>query len=183
MKNKLFLLTVVLLTAVLLLNLVSCNYVEYNDNPIESNMTDGNNDPAESNTTQGSNNPIESNTTQGSNNKTESNTTESNNQSTSEPLEKIYCQATLDDLFSDYELLLVMFPEYNFVEYTVADFEYVGCIEVKDLTIGPTEGKLCKILSLKLGTHSKENVLNVIKTLEQRADVYCAEPNYYMSID
>ena len=103
--------------------------------------------------------------------------------SESSTLEKIYCEATLDNNFSDYELLLVMFPEYNFVEYTVADFEYVGCIEVEDLTIGPTEGKLCKILALTLDTHSKENVLNVIKILEQRVDVYCAEPNYYDSLD
>lgn len=182
MTNKLFLLTVVLFTSVLILSLVSCNYVEYNGNLTESNTTDGNNDPTELNTTQESNKPIEPNTTHG-NNKPESNTTESNNQSTPEPLEKVYCQATLDDLFSDDVVLLIMFPEYNFVEYTVADFEYVGCIEVKDLTIGPTEGKLCKILSLKLDTQSKENVLNVIKTLEQRADVYCAEPSYWYSID
>ena len=106
-----------------------------------------------------------------------------NESSESSTLGKNYCELTLNNNFSDYELLLVMLPEYNFVEYTVADFEYVGCIKVEDLTIGPTEGKLCKILALTLDTHSKENVLNVIKILEQRADVYCAEPNYYDSLD
>ena len=101
----------------------------------------------------------------------------------SSTLKKIYCEATLLDDFSDDEILLVMFPEYNFVEYTANDFKCIGCIEVEDLTIAPTEGKLCKILYLKLDTHSKENVLNAIRLLELRRDVYCAEPNYLMSIE
>ena len=171
MTKKLFLLIVALMTILVLFSLVSCDAVEYNGDSNESEATEKSSDSNESKTTEKSN---DSN---------EINTTENNNQSTSESLEKIYCQATLDDLFSDDIVLLVMFPEYNFTEYTVETFAYVGCIELNDLSIDPEEGKLCRILALYLDTHSKENVLNVIKILEERDDVYCAEPSYWMSVD
>lgn len=93
-------------------------------------------------------------------------------------IEKVYCEATLDDDFTDNEILIVVTPENNFREYTVNDFSAIGCIEIEDLTIEPKEGELCRIFHLTLSVHSKKNVLNSIKILEERNDIYSAEPNY-----
>lgn len=97
---------------------------------------------------------------------------------TEDTIEKVYCEATLEDDFTDNDILLVMMPEYNFREYTVNDFSSIGCIEIEDLTIEPKEGELCRIFHLTLATHSKQNVLDAIETLEERDDIYSAEPNY-----
>ncbi len=96
---------------------------------------------------------------------------------TEDTIEKVYCEATLEDDFTDNDILLVMTPENNFREYTVNDFSNIGCIEIEDLSIDPEEGKLCRILHLTLDTHSKQNVLDSIKILEERDDIYSAEPN------
>ena len=100
---------------------------------------------------------------------------------TEDTIEKVYCEATLEDDFTDNDILLVMTPENNFREYTVNDFSNIGCIEIEDLTNKPKEGKLCRILHLTLDTHSKQNVLDSIKILEERDDIYSAEPNYIES--
>ncbi len=93
-------------------------------------------------------------------------------------IDKVYCEATLDDEFTDNEILIVTTPDNNFREYTISDFSDIGCIEIEDLTIEPKEGELCRIFHLTLSVHSKENVLNSIKILEDRDDIYCANPNY-----
>ena len=102
---------------------------------------------------------------------------------TEDTMEKVYCEATLEDDFTDNDILLVMTPENNFREYTVNDFSNIGCIEIEDLTIEPKEGKLCRILHLTLEAHSKQNVLDSIKILEERDDIYSAEPNYLIAIN
>ena len=114
---------------------------------------------------------------------TKDNSIESKTEDSTEEPSKIYCNATLDDDFTDNDILVIMTPENNFREYTVEDFSDIGCIQIKDLTIGPTEGRLCRILHLKLEEHSKQNVLDAIKILEQRDDVYSAEPNYLIPIE
>ena len=93
-------------------------------------------------------------------------------------VDKVYCEATLDDEFTDNEILVIITPENNFEEYTADDFSEIGCIDVEDLSIDPEEDKLCRILHLTLSIHSKENVLNAISILEEREDIYSAEPNY-----
>ncbi len=97
-------------------------------------------------------------------------------------INKVYCDATLEDGFTDNEILIVLTPDNNFREYTVNDFSNIECIEIEDLTIEPKEGKLCRILHLTLSVHSKQNVLNSIKALEERDDIYSAEPNYLGTI-
>lgn len=93
-------------------------------------------------------------------------------------IEKVYCEATIDDDFTDNEILIVVTPENNFREYTINDFSNIGCIEIEDLTIEPKENELCRIFHLTLSVHSKQNVLDSIKMLEEREDIYSAEPNY-----
>ena len=58
-------------------------------------------------------------------------------------IEKVYCSATLDDEFSDNEVMIVLTNdaslEYIEHEYTPADFPMIGCVEVSDLSTGATE--------------------------------------------
>ena len=98
-------------------------------------------------------------------------------------IEKVYCEATLEDDFTDNEILIVVTPENNFKEYTVNDFSAIGCIEIEDLTIEPKENELCRIFHLTLSGHSKQNVLDSIKVLEEREDIYSAEPNYLDAVE
>jgi len=92
---------------------------------------------------------------------------------------------------------------------TFLDFEEIGCINVEEITESTCnivkqqidarntgnwssiidrqnnnmlvdEETFRTLLCLKLNTNSKENVLNVIKLLEQRDDVLLANPDYYM---
>ena len=96
-------------------------------------------------------------------------------------------------------------------EVSTEDFSEVGCVEVENLTSyssaivdeevarlsnpistlsaeTETEHKVNvknfkKIISLKLSTPGKQNVLDAIKKLEKRKDVLSAEPNYFFSLD
>ena len=96
-------------------------------------------------------------------------------------------------------------------EVSTEDFSEVGCVEVENLTSyssaivdeevarlsnpistlsaeTETEHKVNvnnfkKIISLKLSTPGKQNVLDAIKKLEKRKDVLSAEPNYLETFD
>jgi len=114
--------------------------------------------------------------------------------------EKIYCKATIDDDFTDDRVIIVLNRETTrqFREYTTEDFPEIDCVQVYDLSAPivdwveaqlaiepvPSEPMLVditefrRILSLELREKSKENVLRVIKLLEERNDVLSAEPNY-----
>ncbi len=58
-------------------------------------------------------------------------------------IEKVYCKATLDDEFTDNEIMIVLSNEasleYIDHEYTPADFPMTGCVEVTDLSTGAAE--------------------------------------------
>ena len=131
-------------------------------------------------------------------------------------IEKVYCKATLDDEFTENEIMIVLTNEasleYVYHDYTPADFAEIGCVEVRDLSSATTEhfraqlkgelkppenprpGQLWfyqekdvtqfrRILCLKLDKESKSNVLLAIKILEQRDDIYSAEPNMIFRVD
>ena len=131
-------------------------------------------------------------------------------------IEKVYCKATLDDEFTENEIMIVLTNEasleYVYHDYTPADFAEIGCVEVQDLSSATTEhfraqlkgelkppenprpGQLWfyqekdvtqfrRILCLKLDKESKSNVLLAIKILEQRDDIYSAEPNMIFRVD
>lgn len=93
-------------------------------------------------------------------------------------LEKLICTATLEDDFDADKVLIMVFPEYNYVSYTVSDFAEIECIKIEDLSVKITDGKVSRIMALFLADESKENVLDAIRMLETRDDIYCAEPSY-----
>ena len=95
---------------------------------------------------------------------------------------KRYCSATLDDNFVDNQIIIVVMPFANFVEYTTDSFSDIECIDLKELTYEISQNKLCRIILLTLNEHSKQYVLDSIKILENRDDVYSAEPNYIESL-
>ena len=124
---------------------------------------------------------------------------------------KTYCTATLDDDFTDNEIIIVMTKPASIIgrEYTTSDFAEVDPISVKTLTFDKNiesdietltaqymesypeyyaQKKALEevrkkydtfhlILLLELPEHSKQNVLDCIKILEQRDDILSAEPN------
>ena len=92
--------------------------------------------------------------------------------------EKVYCTATLEDSFADDTIFIIVFPAYNKKEYDISDFEEIGCAEIREISPGADSGEPSRILVITLDKHSKENVLDSIKKLETRRDIYCAEPDY-----
>lgn len=91
--------------------------------------------------------------------------------------EKDYSEAKLEYDFDDQEIIIVVFPEYNLYSYAVEDFFEIGCVDIRDLTVKVTAGKLCRTLSLTLPVKNKQNVLKSIQILQLRGDIYSAEPN------
>ncbi len=96
-----------------------------------------------------------------------------------EKLEKVYSQAKLEDEFRDNEVFFTVFPQYNKKTYTLEDFTDIDCIAIEELMSADENMKNpSRIFLLTLKGHSKANVLEAIKKLEQRADIYCADPHY-----
>ena len=121
--------------------------------------------------------------------------------------EKIYCNATLEDNFTD-DIILVGLTKkatFDFAEYGVSDFAEIklaGVSEITEQTVDKVKkqledeadatgfnkyventkkinvDKFRRILTLELADKGKKNVLNGIKALEKRSDVLFAEPNF-----
>ncbi len=110
-------------------------------------------------------------------------------------LEKIYCQATIDDNFAEDRVLLVLQKgeQIVFRDYTVSDFSSVNCVSVEELTSGRTQkvrdgvqgvdGNYNRILKLSLAKKSKQNVLKAMEILMQREDVLQASPDFIFEMD
>lgn len=93
-------------------------------------------------------------------------------------IEKVYCNATLEDDFTEDEIIIVVNPEWNEQEYTENDFTSINCSMVEEIADSEGEGVLSRILMLTIADGTKQKVLDAIKVLEQREDVHSAEPNY-----
>ncbi len=118
---------------------------------------------------------------------------------------KKVCNATLDDNFVDDTIIVTLTnsASLNFKEYNTSSFLELSLLEVRDSTIEISEKIKSQInkstsitndminsntnfditsfrttLVLKLANPSKTTVLDYIKILEDRNDVYSAEPNY-----
>ncbi len=99
-------------------------------------------------------------------------------------LEKIFCNATLSDDFSDNEVLIILNKQLSRdLSYNVS-FENIDYICIEDLT--DSYDKECelnehfrRIYKMTLRDSNKEKVLSTIKQLEALDFIYCAEPNYY----
>lgn len=92
--------------------------------------------------------------------------------------EKVYCTATLEDEFTEDEVLIIVYPQWKNKQYTPEDFADVGCIAVKKIFSGDRTDVPSDIWTLTLDKKSKQNVLDAIAILITRDDIYCAEPNY-----
>ncbi len=100
--------------------------------------------------------------------------------------EKIYNEnLTVEAEFEDNSVLVIFMPNAYGKEYTVQDFEEIGCIEIhRNYKLNlkhPETGKSypATYLHLILDKHSKENVLNVVRILEQWPTVRSAGVNFY----
>lgn len=98
-------------------------------------------------------------------------------------IDKSFCAATIEDSFTDDEILVVITPSENSRDYTCDDFSEIGCVALEELTENVVEEKLCRIIKLTMPGHSKQGVLDAIKQLENRNDIYSAEPNYVWSVE
>jgi len=114
--------------------------------------------------------------------------------------------------FADDTVLVVLTNEASlqFIDYTPEDFPEIECAEIEDLSTGKgtkvqavLRGEQLemdsigarfmnqnidvdgfrRILSLKLANPGKGNVLRATAALEQREDVYSAEPDYIYQVD
>jgi len=99
-------------------------------------------------------------------------------------LEKVFCNATLFDDFSDNEVLIILNKQLSRDLSYNATFENIDYICIEDLT--DSYDKECelnehfrRIYKMTLRDSNKEKVLSTIKQLEELDFVYCAEPNYY----
>ncbi|MBQ7355585.1 MAG: hypothetical protein IJW62_08715, partial [Clostridia bacterium] len=92
--------------------------------------------------------------------------------------EKFYTGATLENEFTENNIIIMVFPEYNFESYTAEDFAEIGCVEIKELTRNVKPDIINRIILLTLDKDSKQNVLDCIQILQQRTDIYSAEPNF-----
>jgi hypothetical protein len=121
--------------------------------------------------------------------------------------DKKYCNATLDDDFSD-DVILVTITNISSLKlktYTVEDFSEIDCLYVNVLNKDQAD-KVRRILDgatvaenpdlssvninefhqeirIVLKEKGKQNVLDAIKELEKREDVLSASPNYLTHID
>ncbi len=98
-----------------------------------------------------------------------------------EKLQKEYCTATVDEDFSPDKVIVELFPEYESVDYTVESFADVGCTKLYERW--RADDDFIKSFVLTIDKDSKENVLEMIKVLEKRDDVYCAYPDYLVYLD
>lgn len=104
--------------------------------------------------------------------------------------EKIYCNADINDNFEPNSVIVVLDKKVGGINKRQKKtlFKGIEIESIRDLTFVNETGKGKKylnseefkqILEIKLPIESKENVLEVIKKIEQIDGVFCAEPNYY----
>ena len=96
---------------------------------------------------------------------------------------KIENNATVDNDFATDSVIIIVYPFANSYPFTPEDFQEVGCTAVNKL-MGPYENKEkpTRFLLLTLDTESKQEIIDAIEILQERADIYCAEPDYVMTI-
>lgn len=96
---------------------------------------------------------------------------------------KKYCEATTEMEYALDGVIIIVYPFANHVTYTPDDFAEIGCTGVQVLTEGnPERDEHNKIIFLKIPNSTKQGILDAIKLLEQRPDIYVAQPNYIYHI-
>ncbi len=108
--------------------------------------------------------------------------------------EKIYTNVSLDEYFDDASVLVVMNKSISEVnkEYSMeffGDFPKESIVDLTFIPGGVTENtninleEFTQILQIKLPIHSKQNVLNVIKQLEDMDEILWVGPNHIESAE
>ena len=103
--------------------------------------------------------------------------------------EKIYSNPTTSDNFAVNRLILMMkrYTSYQPINYTPEDFSNIGCTLVADLSnnkiqyggyIEPGDRFYRRMIVLFLNTTTKEELLQALKTVMEREDVYHACPDW-----
>lgn len=116
--------------------------------------------------------------------------------------DKIFSTATINDSFAEDSVLVVLknSTSLNSSNYTTASFNEINVTAVDNMTVetAPLSTQLSSqnigtannivstndyrpILKLTLAESGKEKVLEAIDILETRDDVYCVEPDYYVT--
>lgn len=100
-----------------------------------------------------------------------------------EDIEKHYCHATIDDHFTDNEIIVMLMPCANYTTYNADSFSEINCISVNEINRPIKPNCVSRIIKLTLSANSKQNVLDAINILYQRDDIFSAEPNYLFQVD
>ena len=95
---------------------------------------------------------------------------------------KIPNTVTLDENFADNKIVVGVQPYMIDYPYTKDDFAEVGCTEIVCLMLGKEADRELHI-GLTLDQSSKQHVLDMIKILEKREDLYYAFPDMYLMLD
>ena len=89
---------------------------------------------------------------------------------------KIYSSAQITEFYSDHEIIVIIDKSWYDKAYTAEDFSEFGCIDVKDISEEEDYKSMLqsqyRTLLLTLQEESKQNVLDCIKILELREDMY-----------
>jgi hypothetical protein len=95
--------------------------------------------------------------------------------------DKLYDEnVTIESDFVDNCIVILVFPEYNYYQYTVDDFSEIDCIDIYESPWQNFEdGTRFRWIQLTLDENSKQNVLDCIQVLQSRVDIHCAMVNIY----
>lgn len=76
------------------------------------------------------------------------------------------------------ELYIVLQPSYNSKEYTLEDFADIGCTKMRERDIYGeySDNQIYRTIELSFDVNTKEETLQIVKLLEEREDVYAAQP-------
>jgi hypothetical protein len=96
---------------------------------------------------------------------------------------KVMFTPSVEDEFAPDRVIIGVYEFAYQYDYIPEDFVEVSCESVQRL-FGPYEGSdvPTRYLLLELNTGSKEQLIEAIKLLQQRADIYAAEPDYIAHI-
>lgn len=97
---------------------------------------------------------------------------------------KNYCDATIEQNFSENEIIIVLNKEISRNLDIDISFDNINYEKLEDLTssydtIEEMNENFRRIYKITLSNSSKQNVLNTIKKIEEHDYIYSAEPNYF----
>ena len=96
---------------------------------------------------------------------------------------KLQDGSKIGDEYALDSLIVMVYPFAYHINYTPKDFAEIGCFDVIVLSEGDLEKDgPNKILCLKIRPTTKQGILDAVRILEQRPDIYSAGPNHILHI-